>query len=75
MVEGVMREMFKPYPDEYRVLQAYYGERMSHQEIAKELGINESTVINDRLPMAERIFAEQLAESFKRKQDVYNPEK
>ena len=62
MVEEVMRRMFKPYPKEYRVLQAYYGESRTQIEIAKEIGVARTTVTRYRLPMAERIFGEQWAE-------------
>ena len=62
MVEEVMRRMFKPYPKEYRVLQAYYGESRTQIEIAKEIGISRQSVGKYRLPMAERIFSEQWSE-------------
>jgi hypothetical protein len=61
-VEDVLRAMFKPYPKEYRAIQAYYGERMAQSDIAKELGITQQVFSSHRLPMAERIFAEQWAE-------------
>ena len=66
MVEEVMRRMFKPYPKEYRVLQAYYGESMTQIEIAKEIGVARTTVTRYRLPMAERIFSEQWAEMIRK---------
>ena len=61
MVEEVMRRMFRPYRNEYRVLQAYYGEGLTQKEIAKELGIARQSVGRHRLPMAHRIFSEQWA--------------
>ena len=66
MVEEVMRRMFMPYPKEYRVLQAYYGESRTQIEIAKEIGVARTTVTRYRLPMAERIFGEQWAEMIRR---------
>ena len=65
-VEEVMRLMFKPYPKEYRLLQAYYGEGMTQEEIAAEIGVKRRTVSQHRLPMAERIFAEQWSEYIRR---------
>lgn len=62
MVEEVMHVMFRPYPSEYRVIQAYFGEGRPQREIAAELGIHQASVSKYRLPAAERIFAEQWAE-------------
>ena len=61
MVEEVLREMFMPYHPERRVLQAYYAENMTLDEIGKEIGISDRGVGQHRRPMAERIFSEQWA--------------
>lgn len=66
MVEEVLREMFIPYQPERRLLQAYYGEGMTQDDIGRELGIARQSVGRHRLPMAQRIFSEQWAELIRR---------
>ena len=61
MVEEVLRVMRYPYPQERWLLAEYFGKGVTQKEIADELGIHRTTVTKCRLPMAERIFAEQWA--------------
>ena len=61
MVDEVMRRMFTPYPREYRMLQAYYGEGRTQIEIAKDMNLPRTT-FQRRKDMAERIFSEQWLE-------------
>ena len=62
LVEDCMARMFIPYKTEWNMLRDYYALGFTQYEIAKSLGIQQSSVSRYRLPAAQRIFAEQWAD-------------
>ena len=66
LVEEVLRIMHTPYPREWWILCAYYGQGMTQEEIAERLDISQPAVNKYRLPIARRIFAEQWSEMIRR---------